>query len=48
MPREYMNVAIFDIHPFYGECGGDNWKAVAVGYGVFENWYFWQYSDSSN
>jgi hypothetical protein len=26
---------------------GNNWDAVAVGHGVFENWYFWQYSDTS-
>lgn len=44
---EYINVAVFDIRPADGEYSGENWDAVAVGYGVFENWYFWQYSDSS-
>lgn len=44
---EYINVAIFDQQPLRGEYSGYNWNAVAVGYGVFENWYFWQYSDTS-
>lgn len=44
---EYINVAVFDIRQASGEYSGENWDAVAVGYGVFENWYFWQYSDTS-
>jgi hypothetical protein len=44
---DYVNVAIFDIQDSGGEYSGNRWDAVAVGYGVFENWYFWQYSDTS-
>lgn len=44
---EYINVAIFNQQPSQGEYSGYNWDAVAVGYGVLENWYFWNYSDTS-
>jgi len=44
---DYINVAVFDMRTSDGEYSGYDWDAVAVGYGVFENWYFCQYSDTS-
>lgn len=42
-----IDIAIFDIGPMGGEYSGEAWSACAVGYGIFRNWYFREYSDSS-